>query len=164
MCIRDRSASGLVEHTVGIRLSQQKIDDLNTKVLASVDGALADALAELSKASAEVASGKQELADGKAKLEAQQSQTADALAQTSAQVDAAVAQLESVNANVTNLTASQKALEAEKAGICLLYTSSRDELHGRGCHDQQHRPGPRARGPDGQLQPVHRFQQIRSDF
>ena len=111
------SASGLVEHTVEIRLSQQKIDDLNTKVLASVDGALADALAELSKASAEVASGKQELADGKAKLEAQQSQTADALAQTSAQVDAAVAQLESVNANVANLTASQKALETEKAGM-----------------------------------------------
>ena len=111
------SASGLVEHTVEIRLSQQKIDDLNTKVLASVDGALADALAELNKASAEVASGKQELADGKAKLEAQQSQTADALAQTSAQVDAAVAQLESVNANVANLTASQKALETEKAAI-----------------------------------------------
>lgn len=111
------SASGLVEHTVEIRLSQQKIDDLNTKVLASVDGALADALAELNKASAEVASSKRELADGKAKLEAQQAQTADALAQTSAQVDSAVAQLESVNANVANLTASQKALETEKAAI-----------------------------------------------
>ena len=111
------SASGLVEHTVEIRLSQQKIDDLNTKVLASVDSALAEALDELNKASAEVASGKQELADGKLELEAQQSQTADALAQTSAQVDAAVAQLEAVNANVTNLTASQKALETEKSVI-----------------------------------------------
>ena len=59
------SGTGLVEKSVEIRLNEEKIEAINTKVLASVDEELADAKAELDDAQKKVEDGRAELESGK---------------------------------------------------------------------------------------------------
>ena len=111
------SGTGLVEKSVEIRLNADKIEAINTEVLASVDEELADAKAELDEAAQKVADGRAELDSGKATLENQQQDTAAELADASAQLDAAIAQAQALASQQTALEASKAALEAEKQGM-----------------------------------------------
>ena len=108
--------TGLVEQTVQVTLNQEKIDEINTKVLASVDSTLAQAKKELDEARSQVDSGKAELANGKEMFENQQSDTADKLAEGSAQLDSAIAQAQALVSQETSLNVSKTALETEKKG------------------------------------------------
>ena len=111
------SGTGLVEKSVEIRLNEDKIEAINTKVLASVDEELADAKAELDEAQQKVTDGRAELESGKAALETQQQDTAAELADASAQLDSAIAQAQALASQQTALEASKAALEAEKKGM-----------------------------------------------
>ncbi len=111
------SGTGLVEKSVEIRLSEEKIEAINTKVLASVDEELADAKAELDDAKKKVDDGRAELESGKNALENQQGDTAAELADASAQLDSAIAQAQALASQQTALEASKAALEAEKKGL-----------------------------------------------
>lgn len=111
------SGTGLVEKSVEIRLSEEKIEAINTKVLASVDEELADAKAELDDAKKKVDDGRAELESGKTALENQQGDTAAELADASAQLDSAIAQAQALASQQTALEASKAALEAEKKGL-----------------------------------------------
>lgn len=111
------SGTGLVEKSVEIRLSEEKIEAVNTKVLASVDEELADAKAELDDAKKKVDDGRAELESGKTALENQQGDTAAELADASAQLDSAIAQAQALASQQTALEASKAALEAEKKGL-----------------------------------------------
>ena len=118
------SGTGLVEKSVEIRLDEAKIEEINTKVLASVDDTLAEAKAELDKARRELADGKAELDSGKVKLEDgktqlqdEQDKLANELGQASAQLDAAIAQAQALASQETALTASKAALEGEKEAL-----------------------------------------------
>ena len=107
------SGTGLVERSVEIRLDEEKIEGINTKVLAGVNDKLADAKAELDKAQRELADGKAELQSGKTELEDKQAETADKLADASAQLDSAIAQAQALASQETALNASKAALEME---------------------------------------------------
>ena len=107
------SGTGLVERSVEIRLDEEKIEAINTKVLASVNDKLADAKAELDKAQKELADGRAELESGKAELEDKQAETADKLADASAELDSAIAQAQALASQETALNASKAALEME---------------------------------------------------
>lgn len=111
------SGTGLVEKSVEIRLNEEKIETINTKVLASVDEELADAKAELDDAKKKVEDGRAELESGKTALENQQGDTAAELANASAQLDSAIAQAQALASQQTALEASKAALEAEKKGM-----------------------------------------------
>lgn len=111
------SGTGLVEKSVEIRLNEEKIEAINTKVLASVDEELADAKAELDDAQKKVEDGRAELESGKAELENKQGDTAAELANASAQLDSAIAQAQALASQQTALEASKAALEAEKKGM-----------------------------------------------
>lgn len=111
------SGTGLVEKSVEIRLNEDKIEAINTKVLASVDEGLADAKAELDEAQQKVTDGRAELESGKAALETQQQDTAAELADASAQLDSAIAQAQALASQQTALEAGKAALEAEKKGM-----------------------------------------------
>lgn len=111
------SGTGLVERSVEIRLDEEKIDAINTRVLASVDDKLAEAKAELDKAQRELADGKAELANGKTELEDKQAETADKLGEASAQLDSAIAQAQALASQETALNASKAALEMEQQGM-----------------------------------------------
>lgn len=110
------SGTGMVEQTLQVTLNQEKIDEVNTRVLASVDDKLADAKQELDDARKKVEDGRAELESGKTALEDKQAETADQLAEGSAQLDSAIAQAQALASQETALTASKTALEAEKKG------------------------------------------------
>ena len=111
------SGTGLVEKSVEIRLNEEKIEAINTKVLASVDEELADAKAELDDAKKKVEDGHAELESGKTALENQQSDTAAELADASAQLDSAIAQAQALASQQTALEASKAALEGEQKAL-----------------------------------------------
>lgn len=108
--------TGMVEQTLQVTLSQEKIDEVNTRVLASVDDKLADARQELDDARKKVEDGRAELESGKTALEDKQAETADQLAEGSAQLDSAIAQAQALASQEAALTASKTALETEKKG------------------------------------------------
>ncbi|WP_419503561.1 efflux RND transporter permease subunit [Candidatus Allofournierella excrementavium] len=111
------SGTGLVEKSVEIRLNEEKIEAINTKVLASVDEELADAKAELDDAQKKVEDGRAELESGKNALENQQGDTAAELADASAQLDSAIAQAQALASQQTALEASKAALEGEQKAL-----------------------------------------------
>ena len=111
------SGTGLVEKSVEIRLNEEKIEAINTKVLASVDEELADAKAELDDAQKKVEDGRAELESGKTALENQQGDTAAELADASAQLDSAIAQAQALASQQTALEASKAALEGEQKAL-----------------------------------------------
>ncbi len=108
------STTGLVEQMVEVRLDQQKIDDINTRVLAGVDGKLADARRELQQASQQVETGRAELEQGREELKTQQQEVSQKLAQGSTELDSASAKLNAMLAESESLTAEQKMVEAAK--------------------------------------------------
>lgn len=126
------SGTGLVERSVEIRLDEEKIEAINTKVLASVNDKLADAKAELDKAQKELADGRAELESGKAELEDKQAETADKLADASAELDSAIAQAQALASQETALNASKAALEMELKGMQQL-ASNQSMLEGLAC-------------------------------
>ncbi|OUN15502.1 acriflavin resistance protein [Gemmiger sp. An87] len=110
------SGTGMVEKTLQVTLNQDKIDEVNTQVLASVDDKLADAKQELDDARQKVEDGCAELENGKTALEDKQAETASQLAEGSAQLDSAIAQAQALASQEAALTASKTALETEKKG------------------------------------------------
>ena len=110
------SGTGMVEKTLQVTLNQDKIDEVNTQVLASVDDKLADAKQELDDARQKVEDGRAELENGMTALEDKQAETASQLAEGSAQLDSAIAQAQALASQEAALTASKTALETEKKG------------------------------------------------
>lgn len=110
------SGTGMVEKTLQVTLNQDKIDEVNTQVLASVDDKLADAKQELDDARQKVEDGRAELENGKTALEDKQGEIASQLAEGSAQLDSAIAQAQALASQEAALTASKTALETEKKG------------------------------------------------
>lgn len=117
---------GLVEQTVEVRLDEEKIEEINTRVLAGMDEKLADAKKELDDAAREVEDGKQELQEGKDELQKgkdelqkgkdeladQQAELSEQLAEGNTELDSAAAKLNAMLAEKDSLTAEQQILEA----------------------------------------------------
>lgn len=106
--------TGMVEKTVEIRLNQEKVDSLNDRLAAYVDGELEDAKAEIDNAKSELSSAKQQLEASEKELASQQESTANELAAASKAIDQAVATQAAYNAQLSSLQASKAALEMEK--------------------------------------------------
>lgn len=107
------SAVGLVEQTVEVRLNQDKIDDINAQLLASVLGTLDEAKQEIEDAQAELDDAQAELDSGTTELEDQENETADELAEASLALDQAIAAQSAYEAQLASQQANQMALEAE---------------------------------------------------
>lgn len=108
------STSGEVADSVEIRLNQDKIDEVNEKILEHTNEKLADAAKEIEDAKAELADGEAELKKQKANLDKQQSDTNQQLADASVQLSQAQATKAAYESSLNSLKASQSALEAEK--------------------------------------------------
>ncbi|MCD7858262.1 MAG: efflux RND transporter permease subunit [Clostridiales bacterium] len=107
------SAVGLVEQTVEVRLNQDKIDDINAQLLASVLGTLDEAKQEIEDAQAELDDAQAELDSGTAELEEQENETAEELAEASLALDQAIAAQSAYEAQLASQQANQMALETE---------------------------------------------------
>ena len=108
------NTTGLTEESVEIRLNQSKIDEVNDRLLAKVDGKFADAKATLSEKESELNAAAGKISSGKKELENKQNSTYDELAEYSKLLDEAMATSASYQAQVNGLKTSQAALQAEK--------------------------------------------------
>lgn len=108
------STSGEVADSVEIRLNQDKIDEVNEKILEHTNEKLADAAKEIEDAKAEIENGEAELEKQKKNLDKQQSDTNQQLADASVQLSQAQATKAAYESSLNSLKASQSALEAEK--------------------------------------------------
>lgn len=136
--VASASASGLIEENINVIIRQDKIDEINAKVFASIDESMADAekeLAdgkaevldgqkELNKAEKEFKDGKAELADKKGDLEEGKKLLADAQTATAAQLAdmekqllTAKADLEAAKIDITTQIATVKGLQEGRKQI-----------------------------------------------
>lgn len=139
--VASASATGLLEESVNVIIRKEKIDELNAKIFAAVDGQLADAEKELSDGRKELEDGKKELADGKREiangrkelangekeledgkkeLENKKNETADKLAATKKDLLTAKADLEAAKINLTTNLSTAKSLNASIAEINMI--------------------------------------------
>ncbi len=107
-------ATGLVTRQLRVTLRQEKIDALNKKVLAGVDGQLAEAQQELEDGRAKLASGKAEVEKGAAALAEQKGAALDGMAQGAAQLDSASASLSALLSEEMTLQANKAGFEAQR--------------------------------------------------
>ena len=105
------SGLGLVEQSIHVELSQEKIDKLNEKILASVNEKLSTALTELEKAEQEVVTGKAELQKAQSSFGATMAGTlfaqidgtvSDTAAQTKTEVDTLLSQVKDLRNEITD--------------------------------------------------------------
>lgn len=108
------SATGLVEDSIAVTLDQDKIDELNRRVLASVDEKLAEAQEKIDEAKKQIESGKSQLND-------MSQSKAQELVDAGLQLSAGRGQLESA---IASLPQMQKELEAQLADL----QAQRDDL------------------------------------
>lgn len=124
------SATGLLEESVNVIIRQEKVDAINEKVRAAIDGKMREAEEELEdgqkaledgrkelvdgkqeilKGQKELNDGKKELEDGKKELEDKKTETAQTLANTKKDLLTAKADLEATKMNmVANLTTARQ--------------------------------------------------------
>lgn len=108
------NASGVVEKSIEVQLDQEKIDDVNARVLEKTNKTLAKAKRELDKAEKKLKEGKDKLASQKEELENQQNEKSSELAKFSKMMNQAIATKQAYASNLTSLQAKQSALKMEK--------------------------------------------------
>lgn len=139
------SATGLLEESVNVIISQEKVDEVNEKVFAAIDEKMAEAEAELADgrtqladSQKEIAEGKQqltegelelirgkdELSNGKAQLDTQQDTTKAQLAATKTQLLTAKTDLEAAKMNLTTNLATARTVNASINEIDMILGSS----------------------------------------
>lgn len=120
-------ASGLVDTQVNVVINQDKIDEVNKKITASLDEEFADAKAELDDGQAEInngkagiASGKTELTDGKTTLSKEMAEAQAKISSGSSELIETKLKLED---QLTQLKEKKAELEKSKATLTELQTS-----------------------------------------
>ncbi|WP_278839340.1 efflux RND transporter permease subunit [Holdemania filiformis] len=109
--------TGLLEETVQIVLDHDKIDEINNKVLDSVDSELAKTERELREKLQEVNDGLQKITDGESELTSTKNETYDKLAQSSVQLQQAATNLIAMDSQITQLKAEKAAFEQIVSGV-----------------------------------------------
>lgn len=108
------SSLGLIEKSVEVRLNQDKIDDINEKVLKKTNDKLDEAADDLSEAKSKLNESESTIKSQKKKLSSQQEKTSDSLADASVALDKAQATKSAYESQLTSLQTQKAALEAEK--------------------------------------------------
>lgn len=106
--------AGMVEKSVEVKLNQDKIDEINGKVLEKTNKTLAKAKKKLDKAKKKLAEGKDKLDSQQDKLTSQQEKQSSELAKYSKMMTEALATKQAYSSELTSLKAKQSALKAEK--------------------------------------------------
>lgn len=112
--VASMTTTGTISDQVRVTLDQDKIDDLNNKVLRSVSSELADAKKQLDDAQAQIDSGKAQLDKAEAQATSGSKQASSQLGSAAAEVDSATAQLNALLSQETTLKANKTAFEAEQ--------------------------------------------------
>ncbi len=102
---------GLLEETLQIVLDQDKIDDINNRILNSVDGELAKAERDLLDSLKQVNEGLTKINDGQSTLNSTKTETVEQLAEASVQLQQAATNLIAMDSQITQLKAEKMAFQ-----------------------------------------------------
>lgn len=94
------SAGGLIESKINVAISQEKIDEINVKLLNKANSSLAEAKSQLSGGMDQIKKAEAELAAAKTELDSTKNKTYDDLSKAAAELDAANAQVNSIYAQI----------------------------------------------------------------
>lgn len=108
--------TGTISNQVRVRLNQDKIDEVNDKILRAVNSELADSKKKLDDSQEEIDSGKAKLDKAERELKSGTSSASAQIGQASAEVDAANAKLNALLSQETTLEANKTAFTAEREG------------------------------------------------
>lgn len=108
-------SSGMLKSDISVNISQDKIDKINNKILASVNSELAAASSELQSGRKQVAKAQAELDQKKEEFTSGKDETYDQLSETAASLDAAQAQASAFATQINILEGTKQALEAQLA-------------------------------------------------
>ena len=110
--VASASAVGMLEESVNVVITQDKIDKLNKKVFASIDEKMKEAYEELENGRKELEDGKNKLADGKRELlngQQEMNNSEQGLADGRSELEEGRRQLEEKQNEITSQLAAQKA-------------------------------------------------------
>ena len=108
--------TGTISNQVRVTLDQDKIDEVNDKILRAVNSDLADAKKKLDDSQDEIDSANVKLDKAERQLKSGTSSAAAQIGQASAEVDSANAKLNALLSQETTLKANQEAFNAERNG------------------------------------------------
>lgn len=118
------SSTGAVTQSVEVRLNQDKIDEINNKILGQVNKSLADAKDKLDQSRKQLQDSKDKVASGREELSKQQDKQSDEMAKYSKQLDSAMATQAACQSQLNSIKAQKAGLQAEKNQ----YQSSYDQM------------------------------------
>ena len=108
------TTGGLIESKINVKINDDKINDLNVKILEMANSSLADAKSQLNYGMSQIQSAEADLDKAEAELEEAKNQTYDELARIAAELDAASAQ---VNAIYSQIQVAQSLVDSLEAQI-----------------------------------------------
>lgn len=115
--VADASTTGSAEKSVEVRLDDDKIEQINNKLLSHVNSKLYDSKKEIDKGKSQVASAESQLKKAKKELQKKQDKTFDELGKADSQLTAGIAGQTSVASayasQIATLQAQSKSLEAQ---------------------------------------------------
>ena len=117
--VADVSLAGAVQQTADVRLSDDKIEDVNNRILASVNGELADAKREIDDGEADLEAAEEEITAQQEALADKEQETSDQLGQAASgltlAVSSATTKVSSLGAQLQTLAAEGESLQGELA-------------------------------------------------
>ena len=117
------STEGMVEQQLHVVLDQQKLDDLNAKIAAAINGQLDDAASELSEKKAELEEAQSQMEDAKAQLNAGKNALSSQIAAGEAELNKQQTQLISTRAELNDQIAQlQTAKQQLSSTLSILLT------------------------------------------
>ncbi len=140
--VADVSVVGSVNQAVEVRLNDSKIEDINNRLLSSVNSELSDAKKSIDEGKSQLAEAEKTLKDQQAKLSEQEKSTTDELGQAisgltagvsagTAQVAALTAQIQSLQAQLVQAPEAMKpAINQQIAALQEQLTKATEELSG----------------------------------
>lgn len=108
------NTTGMIEESVEVVLNQDKIDELNEKVLVKTNKSLSKAEKKILDAEKKLKDGKEKISDSQKSLNDKQDKTASELAKFSKMMNQAMATKAAYESQLASLQVSQMALSAEK--------------------------------------------------
>jgi len=124
------STGGLIESQINVVINQDKIDDLNEKLLSKANSSLAEAKSQLSTGMDAIKKAEAQLAEGRDELDKAKDETYDKLAEASAQLDTAIAQVNVMSTQLNVLNQQKEAIETQirESAFGKEYGTTLDEL------------------------------------
>ena len=112
--VADVSTTGAIDQSVEVRLSDSKIEDINNRLLSSVNDQLYDAKKSIDEGQSQLSQAEQTIKDQQSALSNQESQTSEELGQTSSALTVGVS---AATAEVSSYAAAAQAIQSQIAKL-----------------------------------------------